>query len=308
MFVAQSNVQCNAQTIKNSSNQAGLLSWRGRRSSGKGYTLSLNALHDADDLTPLQKGVLGIILSHTHNETGAVRMGPARLAEWTDKSSSQAKRYLRDLVELGYLTKASMWDEENECWGESIYWVNLRPQKRAEEIHAPVEVPAKNDPTPGVINDPVVLINYSSLKTETQTTPQAAEEVCVSPSRSEAPKPEPRRHEHHHPPKQRPCRPILNAFQVAAVEVMRLCGVVETNWRTRDGIASAIALRVDSCEAMARRCVEDAVIAWKTYLDDVQLLRCPLGIEQFFVQGLWLDRRLWRYDQDVIDRQRRGRW
>jgi len=64
---------------------------------------------------------------------------------------------------------------------------------------------------------------------------------------------------------------------------------------------------VDGCESMARRCVEDAVIAWKTYLDDVQLLRCPLGIEQFFVQGAWVDQRLWRYDQNVMDHVRRGR-
>jgi len=284
--------------------------WRGRRASGNGYTLTLNALHDADNLTLVLKGVLGVIVSHAHNDTGCIYMGPALLSRLLGKSRAQCKRYLASLTELGYLERTTNCDETGLIWYETLYKVNLRPKFVAKTIHQPVDIPDKNDPTPPVINDPGLnCIKDFPLKPEYNTTPQAAPGVCESldPVDPPQPKAEPRRrHEHNHPPKRSGrCREPLNAFQRAAVEVMRLCGVVESNWRTRDGIAAAIALRVDGCEGMAVRCVEDAVIAWKTYLDDVQLLRCPLGMEQFFVQGAWVDQRLWRYDQDVMDRRRR---
>jgi hypothetical protein len=99
---------------------------------------------------------------------------------------------------------------------------------------------------------------------------------------------------------------VLSAFQLAAAEVMRLCGVAETNWRMRDGIAAAVALHVESRAELAKRAVEPMVIAWRDYLDDHHLLRCPLGMEAFFVLGAWCDRRQWRYDPDVLKQLRRS--
>src|SRR5258708_23188083 len=237
--------------------------WRGRRTSGKGYTLSLNTLYDTRELSMVLKGVLGVIVSHAHNDTNGVLLGPARLSEWTGKSYAQCRRYLKTLTELGYLVRTTDYDEDTKVWGETFYQVNLRPTFPAKEIHKPVDFPVKNDLTPPVINDPTLnSIKYYELKTEPQA-PLAGGVVCESPKpldpsqiKPQLPEaPARRHHEHNHPAKTpQPCRAALNAFQIAAVEVMRLCGVVETNWRTRDGIAAAIALRVDGCVAMARRC------------------------------------------------------
>ena len=62
-------------------------------------------------------------------------------------------------------------------------------------------------------------------------------------------------------------------------------------WRRRAGgygmATAAISLHVEGCEERAKRAVESMVIAWRDYLDDHQLLRCPLGMESFFVSGAW---------------------
>lgn len=228
-------------------------------------------------------------------------MGPSRLAGWLGSSLSTANRVIEALVLLGYLEGQYDYDTRRGCWNETIYRVNLRPG-RPQTIHKPVEVEPKIDPTPGVKNDvPFNNINNSLSNTETYPpTPQGGSDVCISPPAR------PRgRHQHTHPPRQRQrCEGgRLSAFQVAALEVMRLCDVVETNWRIRDSIAAAIALHVEGREDLAKRAVEPMVLSWKAYLDVGDLLYCRYGIEQFFALGLWNDDKKWILDRSLKRRR-----
>ena len=293
--------------------------WKGRSvgsHASRGYTRVPNHVLDhCQDLTQTYKSGLLLIMSHAHNETGAVQMGAGRLAGWMGMSESSADRRIRVYVALGYLERQHDYDEQRRCWGETTYRINLHPRRgpvdAPQEINKPVEVESKIETTPSVTFDgPFNSINNSSSNTEScrDTAPTSGAAVCgisAKPTKTpEQPPHRPRNARHRH-------GFVLSAFQVAALEVMQLCGVVSspTTRRLRDGIAAAIALHVERREDRAKHAVEPMVLAWCEYLDAAWRLRCPLGMEAFFVTGIWCNEKSWRYDAAVTDEIRaRRRW
>jgi hypothetical protein len=308
--------------------------WRGRAPSGRGFTITPNANIDygEEKFTHADLWGLTILRSHAHNETGQVQMSRAEFAGHLRMSDSTARRRLEKYEDAHCISISREFNKRRGTWDAMIITV-LSPAERKAKLKT-VENKGKDDPTPGVKIEPIVLINTSS-QTEilNPPTPQRGESVCGNEPKPEPQRPQPssevyesERHfrelrrqrkaesrstRHREAREERRSRPgrcagqVLTAFQRAALEVMSLCGVAGTSWRVRDGIAAAISLHVEGCGHLAGRAVEPMVIAWRDYLDDHPLLRCPLGMESFFVSGTWKDRRQWRYDQDALKRLRR---
>ena len=300
--------------------------WRGRATgdfASNGRTVVPNHLIDhCEDLKRRQKHTLTVILTHAHNKTFSLQMGPARLAYWLGCSDVTAKRALAELVELEYLRKYQV--KHGSRFDESMYVVNLYPNREAEmaapepaempeisevqnappsppeasqEVHNLVQTEVKNDPTPPVKNDPTLSIKNLELITEEEKDTAPLRFACVLKSSNQV-----------REPQRAPSTGMgLNAFQLAALEVMLLLDVVDCpeNRKLRDGIASAIALHVNRREEHAKRAVEEMVLCWRMYQDNHPYLRCPLGMLSFFVSGTWCNAKSWRYDAGVLDRVRR---
>lgn len=298
--------------------------WRGRSRNGRGFTILPNAHVDRNDkgLSRVVRWSFATLRSHAHNETGLLAMSHQEFAERIGGSVSTAKRHIGRLEETYYIRVMPQVDPRTGGWTRNLIKV-YTPAER-DEILKSVENKSKIDPTPQFINEPSVLINTSSSQDfKNPPTPQGGNGVCESllpvrpqPSREvhealqqaraarAVRKAQQRQERYARNRKVRGCAAELTGFQRAALEVMSLCGVAATSWRVRDGIAAAISLHVEGCEERAKRAVESMVIAWRDYLDDHQLLRCPLGMESFFVSGAWKDRRQWRYDPDELRRWR----
>jgi hypothetical protein len=98
---------------------------------------------------------------------------------------------------------------------------------------------------------------------------------------------------HHAPP-----APIHEA----ACQVLRLCGMSERCYQERVAIAGAMEREGGN----PLRHVEAMTQAWLLYQDEAWKLYMPCGMRRFFDTGLWLDKDLWRYDRDYIERRRRN--
>jgi hypothetical protein len=293
--------------------------WRAGRANGKGFTIINNAVIDYSNLSPGEFKLLTKIARFAHNETGEVTVEVGVLANemgWKDRWTQKVKNRI---VAKGFLGVSPYYDPISKRNYPNTYRL-LNP-------HKPVETTAQKDTTPGVFKDTQVLKETLSSQTQyTPLPPQAGECVSVNePEKQEHQRPVPSREvyesENHfrelrreRKAKSRSTRhrqareeklerrsgrcagEVLTAFQRAALEVMSLCGVAATQWRVRNGIAAAMVLEVGE-NGTPTRCVEEMVIAWKIYLDHHGELRCPFGIEQFFVQGAWKDGRMWRWDE-----------
>lgn len=283
---------CRHKLSKNNENST-RRPWRAGRSNGKGFTIISNSVIDSAGLTGGEFKLLTVIARFAHNQTGEVMVEIGVLANAMGWGERWTQRVKGRLVTKGFLGETRVYDPALRLNKPNTYRI-LNP-------HKPVETTAQKTTTPdGQSATQSLQETPPQTQVKTPLPPQAGEPVCFDEPELEVSRPR-GRHIHHHGPRpvRRRCG-ALTAFQQAAVEVMRLCGVVETSWRLRDGIAAAVALHVEGCEDRAKRAVEPMVIAWRDYLDDHDILRCPLGIESFFVLGAWCDRRQWRYDPDRL--------
>jgi hypothetical protein len=317
--------------------------WRGRgvsRPGSRGFTITPNTLIDhARDLSDGHKQTHLLLISLADNATGMFTMSHAEIAERRGKGKKTIERHLKALDENRYIQTIRHYDYVLACWGPSTYRI-VPPSERLNSTGI-VDTKTTFDPRGGVKNVPLSNTNTLNSTTEKQEQihPPVGGAVCVDiPARSPEPqRPEPspevhaseqlgrelrrQRHSEHREahyrevreqgPRRRcsapaPKTPAQMAAQVAAGEIMRLCGVAETSHQIRAAIAAALELHVSQEGKTARGWVEDAVMSWRTYLED-DLLRFRYGIERFFSEGLWCNERLWTYDRERLERYR-GRY
>jgi hypothetical protein len=289
------------------------------------------AIDHASDLNKTQKDLFHILCSNAHNETREVTIGVDILCARLGRGERTTQVAMAVLIESGRVLRIP------SLFGWHTYrivsYVRTKPvENNAENCTPP---PAENC-TP-LINTVEAL---NTLKAEPPLTPHGGSGVCISrKSVSSWPKPNPearqaeaearqvrqelraarsrrktasrtahyaavrdrsslgQRSRRHHEAQ-------LTPAQKAAVEVLALCGVVESNWRLRDAIAAAMELAIRHNGGTPLRLVEGMVLAWGVYLDDSDVLRCPVGMERFFTDGLWCNRKLWRYDEEKLKKWR----
>jgi len=295
--------------------------WRAGRANGKGFTIITNAVIDLSNLPPSEYKLLSKMMRFAHNVTGEVTAEVAFFARemgWTDRWTRVVKGRL---VLKGFLGEDQDYDPIRRLNRPNTYRI-LNP-------HKSVETTAQSFSTPPEVKFTQVLQETLSSQTqEPPPTPLRGEPVRVlQQSEEQEPKrPAPsaevweseqlgrrmrherkaeRRQDHYREVRERGPRrrcsaspAVLTPLQRAAVEVMRLCGVVDTSWRIKAAIEAAIALRVEQSGVNPLNCVEQAVMSWWNYQDDPQL-RFRVGMERFFAEGLWVDTNLWTYDREL---------
>jgi hypothetical protein len=317
---------CSHSATKNVVNKLNSRGWRGRgvcRPDSKGFSMIPNVLLDhSEDLPPSCRFNMLRIRSMAHNQGGYVEASYDELGQRFGTSRSTAKIHMGLMAKAGYIEIQHVFDPATGCYSKNRYIVFTVRQKPTQVV----ENKSVDDSRGRVMNEPTALIKTVSANTELQTPlpPQGGNGVCESsparpvPSREvhdslqqarelRAQRKAEKRVSRYRANAERPrrhCKP-LTPVQEAAVEVMRLCGVVETGEKIRDGIASAIALAMArDGVTMAKSYVERMVVAWYAYLDD-PFLSFRYGIENFFSRGLWVDCCQWAYDKEKLKMARR---
>ena len=303
--------------------------WRAGSPNGKGFTIIGNSVIDCSGLKPNEFTLLAKIARFSHNVTGEVTVEVAVLARemgWQDRWTRKVKARI---VSKGFLEETTDYDPVLRMNKPNTYRI-LNPLK-------PVETTVQKDSTPPVLKDRQVL--KETLLSQTLDTPPTppvgGTGVCkYSPSEDhlEPQRPAPSaevweseqlgrrlrrerkgasRMDHYREVRERGARrrcidPHVTPLARAASEVMRLCGVVETSWKIKAAIEAAISLVVEQNGRSPLTWVEVAVMNWREYQED-GLLLFRVGIERFFSEGLWLNQRLWTYDQERLREYRRRR-
>jgi len=94
----------------------------------------------------------------------------------------------------------------------------------------------------------------------------------------------------------------LSAFEADLDRVMRECGFTER--RLRKALGVVLESRRLQTGGSSGTVALEMVQAWKDYGENTRFLRTVTGPRKFFAQGMWLDDRLWNWDQQKLEMRR----
>jgi hypothetical protein len=293
------------------------VTWKGRLKSkptSLGFTIIPNVVLDhSDELNDGEMRTLNLYLSMADNATGILQMGRARMADRRGRSSSSIKRHDRKLESVGHLEITHTWDYERGCPGERIIRVHRIPRPRQT-----VAKTVTNDPTPGVTNEPIVLINTLNSNTEVQPPyppqagggeilppvpdPQVHEALVQAREFRQQRKAERRQRRHSEARAARDSKPKTRMGRAVA-HVMRCCGVCPSMWGTRLAVQTSIEKWLQlNPGGEIERAVCKLIAAWKGYSASSHLLEYPCGIKTYFAECRWIEG-VTRYDARSLRRR-----